>query len=153
MANYTIKDIIYLAGLFDGEGCIHINRWRNKYKNGHRYSLLVQIKMCDGRLLPSLHEKFGGNIRTDQRSLRNPNHSDIAIWRVETNAAMKLLKMILPYLRLKHKQAKLGINFQLKINSNSGSHPVPIREMRRRDRCYQKMKDLKKEERKYSLPV
>ena len=147
--NKMIKstDKAYTAGLFDGEGCIHINRWANTLKNGHKYGLLVQIKMCDGRLLHHLHEQFGGNLNLLKRSLDNPKHSDILIWRVECRKAMAFLNIILPYLHLKKKQAELAIKFQLAMPTRSrGRYPVQPEEISFRELCYNQMRDFKSSE-------
>ncbi len=145
-------DLSYLAGLFDGEGCIHINKWPNALKNGHKYGLLTQIKMCDGRLLSDLHKKYGGNLRLLKRSLNNPNHSDILIWRVECGKARLFLKKLLPYMRLKRGQAALGIKFQESIPGHArGSRPLSEEEIEFREQCYLTMRELKHSERKHRL--
>ncbi len=148
----TKTDKAYVAGLFDGEGCIHINRWAKALKNGHQYGLLCQIKMCDGRLLTGLHTQFGGNLKLDKRSLLNPKHSDILIWRVECRKAAAFLELLLPYLRLKRKQAELAIKLQKAMPIHGrGRNPVTAEEIAHRELCYNGMKDLKSSERTYRL--
>ena len=145
-------DLAYLAGLFDGEGCIHINKWPNSLKNGHQYGLLVQIKMCDGRLLKDLHEKYGGNLNLAKRSLENKNHSDILIWRLECRKAMAFLVQLLPYLRLKRIQAEVGIRFQEAMPLRGrGRYPVTVEEIEFREQCYLTLRELKQSEKTHRL--
>ena len=142
----------YAAGLFDGEGCIHINKWTSALKNGNQYSLLVQIKMCDGRLLHDFKRDFGGNLTSEKRSLVNPKHSDILVWRVGARQAAAFLKEILPYLRLKRKQALLAISFQEKMPiTGRGRYPVTADEIHFRENAYKEMRDLKFSERLYRI--
>jgi len=141
-----------MAGLFDGEGCIHINKHIHKMKNGTAYNLLCQIKMCDGRILHELHKIFGGKLTLVQRSLKNPKHSDILCWRIYGIAAKTFLEDILPYLKLKQKQAKVAISFQNKMPLHGrGKYPVTEVELNYREYCYNELRDLKVTERKYRL--
>ncbi len=142
---------IYMAGLFDGEGCVHINKWRGRSKKGDAYSLLVQIKMCDGRLLTHLHQQFGGNLALDRRSLINPRHSDIQVWRVGCAKAKDFLESILPYLKLKKLQAKLAIQFQERMPQWKGNKVLSDEELSYREACYKRMRELKQLERTYRL--
>ena len=150
MMNNNVE-LAYLAGLVDGEGCIHINKWRNLLKNGHQYALLVQIKMCDGRLLKELHRKYGGNLRLLKRSLENPNHSDILVWRLGNRNAQAFLERLLPYLRLKRRQAEIGINFSKSIPGHRGSRALTEGEIAGREQSYNLLRELKQSERTYRL--
>ena len=67
-------DIAYIAGLFDGEGNIHIKRGPEKKKrhdgNGYRISnsmrLSMEITMTDKSVLTWLHEVLGVGTLTDK---------------------------------------------------------------------------------------
>ena len=68
-------EIAYIAGLFDGEGSIHIKRgWEKKKKHngkpGHRMSnsmrLSMEITMTDKSVLLWVHELLGVGTLTDK---------------------------------------------------------------------------------------
>ena len=68
-------EIAYIAGLFDGEGSIHIKRgWEKKKKHkgkpGHRMSnsmrLSMEITMTDKSVLLWVHEVLGVGTLTDK---------------------------------------------------------------------------------------
>lgn len=100
-------DIAYMAGFFDGEGCISIccssGRWRE-------LSLKCQVGQCNRWILELYKFRFSGSIRL-QRS-KNPQHHDYWMWHISSGGAAEFLKVIKPYLYLKKAEAEIGIEFQ-----------------------------------------
>lgn len=97
-------DIAYMAGFFDGEGCITL------YKTRGIYSLHVDICQCNEHIIKWFQFCFGGTIHT-----RYENHHKFKKqWRWHTSGgnAMGFLKTIIPYLVLKKAEAELAIKFQ-----------------------------------------
>ena len=97
----------YIAGYFDGEGCVTIGITNKKY-----YQLCVKIDSIDFEPLHMIHKMFGGGLSLSKR--RPPRHHT---WhfRLSTNIAYKFLKAIQPYCILKKQQVDLALEFQENI--------------------------------------
>ncbi len=106
-----ITSLAYLAGLFDGEGSIYIERAAPKdFKVGYRYQLKAAIRIREYWALEAYHQVFGGSLKVSRRS--NPMYADIGSWRLCDKSAALLIDAILPYLRLKRRQALIAIEFR-----------------------------------------
>jgi len=95
-------EIAYLAGLFDGEGCISIQQSKN-VKGIFNYCLKLIVHMNCKEIIDILQETFGGSvyIRKDKSYA----------WECTGTEADETLKLIVPYLIEKKKQAELGIDY------------------------------------------
>jgi hypothetical protein len=95
-------DIAWLAGLFDGEGCVY-SCWPKK-KN-----VRVEIAMSH---LPTLqHVQFLFPGRFTSKVL---GHGSLSVrpqwtWRLDTNGSRNFLRLLLPYLVTKREQARIAI--------------------------------------------
>ena len=91
----------YLAGLFDGEGCI------GYYRNRKRYAPVVSISNTDARIIAWLHARLGGVI--EPGSKKRPSHwKCLWEWRLRSkNQIIAFLSEIRPFLRIKGEQADL----------------------------------------------
>ena len=100
-------DIAYIAGLTDGEGCITINKvyiasYGNYYKN------IVSITNTDIDVLKWVCEHFGGRVDSHSEFYRN---KPCYRWSLNGSKSSKFLESMLPYLRIKSKQAELSLEF------------------------------------------
>jgi hypothetical protein len=144
----------YIAGILDGEGCIHIDK-KNPRKGSINpgYVLRIFVNMCDGRALDFLVGFAGGRISKlyDRRGNRNICYH----WSTECGKAAELLKKCLPFLRTKREQAELAIRFRTrqeryikernnKCNEN-GSKPYDKHIIDFYEECKIKLQDLKKD--------
>lgn len=99
----------YIAGFMDGEGCIsiHENRaWLAESANGRpRIVMQVAIANCNKAILAQIQKQHGGSICR----LKRPNRRSRQGYslRLSEQAACRFLEKILPFLRIKRKQAKL----------------------------------------------
>jgi len=108
------KDLIYLAGFFDGEGnvCIakHFRGELDRQKNPS-YKLQIVIGSTDRSVLLEFHEKTQlGNICIQRPSYKNAKA--LYRWQMGSRNAKEFLEALLPYLRIKRQQAELAIAFQ-----------------------------------------
>ena len=94
------QDLSYLAGFFDGEGCISILKTTKKDWNPS-YFLQAQIGQKYGSTLDWVKENFGGNVykKRDQT------------WIVTNFKAYEFIKLVEPFLKYKKPQAELAIKF------------------------------------------
>ena len=99
-------DIHYLAGFFDGEGCICITEKTDKEaKRGIGYRIIVDVSQKKPEVLELFKERWGGSILNGKRCKR---------WTVYSENALSALIDLAPYLQIKRQQAELGILFQLR---------------------------------------
>lgn len=110
-------DLAYVAGLFDGEGCINLRPRSNTKKQ--TYELQVTLVSTNEWITQQLKFSFGGNVYyTPENFERNWKAS----WRWLTQAqnALRFLELVYPYLKLKKPQAEIAIKFQKHKRRNAG---------------------------------
>lgn len=99
-------DIAYVAGLMDGEGCIRIKKAK-AYKCQGRvtpgYHASVQIKMVDQDAIEFACSVLGGWHYLEKSALKSGR--PLFTWQVSDQKAEDALRIVLPYLRVKRKQA------------------------------------------------
>ena len=136
-------ELAYLAGFFDGEGCVHINR---PDRQG-RMSLLIRVTQTDPAVLLTYEARWGGTIYSGDNGA---NRKTIWSWTAHSNVAAGVLRDLMPYLRVKVAQAELGIRFQeLKIGENSllalkKNHPRREEILSSRRQCHSALSVLNK---------
>lgn len=108
----------YTAGIIDGDGSIGIYRHRNKSKRGFTYDLIVSVWNTNEWLVQWLKMNYGGSASPAPWSKERPKWKTRWKWAIYQNKAAEFLKLILPYLQMKHPQAELAITFQGKKREN-----------------------------------
>ena len=91
----------YIAGFFDGEGCVNMARLRSSIFPR------VLIVHTDRYILELLQEQFGGDINPVHH--RRENWKPSWIWRLSWKPAVDFLRKIEPYLVVKDQQALTAI--------------------------------------------
>ena len=111
-------DLAYIAGLFDGEGSIGLNKTKNYNGTGSvYYRLLVQVCMVEEYIPQWLHLNFGGSL--SKRIMVKPRRN-ITHWQIANRKAAEFLKVILPYLKIKKPQAEVALEFQSQRRISGG---------------------------------
>ena len=105
------KDIIYTAGLFDGEGCIVITRGPKKNGRGKIYnSIAIRMEICntDLELIRSLKNDWdeGHICNIPPRPIKYGMSKPQLRWQLTHRQAQRVLTRIMPYMREKNKLAK-----------------------------------------------
>lgn len=135
----------YIAGFFDGEGCISILKTKANGRNrSPRYTLVAVMVQKSDIPMGELYEEIGlGSIHM-QRSNRTDN-SYLYHWQISSQGAATFLKCILPYLRSKKREAEIAIEFQAtqKQGGNNGRHRLPPEVLEQREHYYQLLHSLK----------
>jgi intein/homing endonuclease len=138
----TDLELAYLAGFFDGEGCVHIN----SPDRAGRQNLLIRVSQTEPSVLLLYESRWQGKISTRENG---PNRKPIWLWTACSQNATECLKDLLPYLRVKSAAALVGVEFQaLKEGENNLSQPCApqhrehVKE-RRRD-CHARLSALNK---------
>lgn len=98
-------DIAYIAGLFDGEGCISMR----SYVEGERIPrLIIQTQISYLPILEKYQAVFGGNIHHAKKFVNKPLHS----WQIGSfKEQLVFLEAILPFLQEKRTQADSAITY------------------------------------------
>lgn len=137
-------DLAYCAGLFDGEGCININRHKPQTgKRSVQHTLRCHMGLSSEN--PVLHfvKSFGGSIKYRAIHLKNPKWKDQWVWTIESNQARDWLRIILPFLKMKREEALVAIEFQELRGGQRRGKVVGALEIAKRDWYYLKLKELK----------
>ncbi len=113
----STEDAIYIAGLFDGEGCITLSKV-SRIKERHKtptFTLRARIRMTDKNIVNWLHTTIGGNYYDARnsigRKLKCPNSKPYYEWGVACRNAIDFLIQIYPYLKVKRLQTEIAFKF------------------------------------------
>lgn len=113
-------DIRYVAGLFDADGWITINKWPHPGRDYVRYQLFVGVGQVHYPLIRQFKDQFGGLLhRNDSANKRNDNCRICYMWRLASKNAAQFLKEIEPWLIVKKPQAQLAIEFQNHVTKHA----------------------------------
>lgn len=105
------EQLLYVAGLFDGEGCIGL--YNTRTKNDTRsvcYQLVVRLTQKTPQGVEALQELWDGNIYTYANVGPNKPGPYYA-YRLTNRNAEAALKELIPFLRNKQSQALMAIEF------------------------------------------
>ena len=143
-------DLAYLAGLFDGEGCIFVQ----KVDRGGvipNYIVRVQICMTNKQVIDKVHDDWGGFYLIHKKDQKNPKHKRAyeLVW--TSKRACTLLDALLPHMEVKRREAELAMQLQQHIDANRGrkwrsASPGDISQVARfREWVYTSLQTLKRE--------
>lgn len=114
----TETEIAYVAGLFDGEGCVSIY-YTTEPRNGKSYhNMHVRIANTDLAVLEWVQERFGGKIHQNQPGGKGGTRPGYVLqW--SNKSIVPFLATILPYLIIKREAAEIGLAFRT-LKKNPG---------------------------------
>lgn len=126
--NTITTTIAYIAGFFDGEGCVRI---KQASQRGNSYYVIAHITNTNRKILEKVEELFGGNTRTQERGVNKTVYN----WSLSSSEAVDFLKTLSPFLHEKKEQVELAIYFH---ENKEGM------ELAEKVKCYDEMRELKK---------
>jgi hypothetical protein len=100
--NKAQTNYAYIAGLFDGEGCVSI------YKHGTTYAVSVAIEMRDPQAIKFISSLTG--IKWSTKTREGEKNLMYYIRFSSFRASYKFLSSIYPYLKVKKTQARIALN-------------------------------------------
>ena len=106
------EKLAYLAGMFDGEGCISVTY----YKKRRSYCLSVSAANIKPAVLLDLQHIFGGSLSycvSKQKNRRNSWR-----WQISGENSGNFLTAIYPYLILKKEEARLALEFRTHLRGS-----------------------------------
>jgi len=144
MGNNEVVDLAWLGGFIDGEGYLGITKSIKRDRKKLRFALSPTIAIYNTKreIMTWISETYGFRIKVYSRD-RRPQYRDEYHCRISgLENQFKFLRSILPYLKLKRKQAELLIEFiELRLS-------VDYRHTPYQERCFEIYEELKKLNRK-----
>lgn len=111
MKNCMSKELAWAAGLFDGEGCIHIGCVpKSKGRLSPSYRCMIKLTMGCERTV----RRFGGIVGTGTFQKHKPRGKRINAsfsWQAHCKKAGRILELLNPYLITKSKEAEVALKF------------------------------------------
>lgn len=98
----------YIAGFFDGEGTVLIQKASPKSHSGARYWLVISIYNTHRGVMDEIQKVVGGHVIFHAGGSQRKAHYRLALY---TRQAYHFLKAVQPYLVVKREQADIAIAF------------------------------------------
>lgn len=139
--NVTVAELAWLAGIIDGEGSIFIMRnTRKDRERSFNYILRVSVQSTDTIMARACAEitEIGATYTSVTKQEANSNTHK---WQVEGKKATRVLKELLPYLRVKLDQAESAIEFQ--ETTKKHWRRMEASDYQKQEEFYYKLKQLK----------
>ena len=134
-------DKAWLGGIIDGEGSIFVMKQKRKDRERDtNYILRVTVQSTDPYMAPECKKLAGGPVIYEQMDSR-PNNSNTLKWELSGRKAAAVLKEILPYMRVKHAQAAIALEFQ-STTKKHWRHMLP-EDYEKQARLYLELKQAK----------
>ena len=105
--------LAYLAGIIDGEGYIGIKKYSGKNCVSPTFHERIIVCMSEKYILDIFKKNFGGSIhiRIFKNKIIKTNKIGYA-WEASDKKAANIVKIFLPFLRVKNKQAKIVLKLR-----------------------------------------
>lgn len=128
-------DIRYLAGLFDGEGCVSLHSRNFRNGRNREYTLSVSVANQHEGVLKMFKYRFRGSVhfKPDSR---------VFVWTVTNKTAELFLRAVLPHCVIKKPQVLLAFQFRKGVHKKNTK--LTSRELQQRARLVLEMKRLKR---------
>lgn len=105
--------IAYIAGFFDGEGCIRI---KQASQRGNSFYVIAHITNSNRAILEQVQDLFGGIVRKQEKAVNK------TVWSyyVTSAEAVDFLTTLSPFLQEKKAEANLALKFHKEKDSLTG---------------------------------
>ena len=105
--------LAYLAGVIDSDGCITIVRHRGRKTQSFGYSLRIIVEQTNRLAIDIFSKMFGGSVGImDNPKHLSKNGKPKFTWYRSSNKAAECIRALLPYLRIKHPQAEIALEYR-----------------------------------------
>ena len=105
------EKIIYLAGLFDGEGSVSRYQEKRKSRKGKNWVIRCEINMTDKPVVKWIHNTLDfGSFHKKPPSPKQLGRKMQYRWCCSYRDALKFANLLLPYARVKRKKLQQIIN-------------------------------------------
>lgn len=107
-------DKAYMAGLCDGEGCL--TAFTTRKKNQYSTIYYIQIIIVEEEPIKWLKEVTGVGY-VFQRKRQDKGWQDLWGWKTCNTPACEVLEQIMPYLKIKHRQAEIFLALRDRVRA------------------------------------
>lgn len=140
MKRVSREDLIYFAGLIDGDGCFFISKRTLPTATGlTQYQLKLQVHCINESFIDDLHAVFGG-VKVVYRR-KSPRRF---LYGVEFTGKLltHMCELLIPYLRLKKENAENMLEMRNTYNGTGGNIVVPDDILAIREKCFLKSREV-----------
>jgi hypothetical protein len=136
MAMMSKQTAIYTAGLFDGEGYMGILQCKEGQKKSWglkhdmRFFPVVKIAMTDRPIIEWMKSSWGGWLEVRKA---HGNNRESYCWTLKGETALKFIKIIYPYLKVKRRHAETFLRYPVLHKSERMTDPLYIERKRLSD--------------------
>lgn len=135
MSKAKREDLIYLAGMIDGDGCFFVSKRTLLTKDGNaQYMLKLQIHCINETFIDDLKKIFGG-VKVTYR--RKPPRKFLYGIEFTGNLLTHLCELLIPFLRLKKPNAENILRMRRTYNGTGGQIVVSQSVLDVREECFQ----------------
>lgn len=113
----TKTELAYIAGIIDGEGTITLIR----HHSNQTPSPEISVANTNLRLLQHLKKVVGSGVIVKKKTYQK-HHTPSYVWTLRSNAALVLMKSILPWLLIKDERAKLILKDYKRLTPRNGRY-------------------------------
>lgn len=106
----TAEENAYFAGILDGDGSISIGRAHGIRRKNYQCFPMARIINTHGGVCEFAKRLYGGTVY-ERKDREKNGHKRIFLWQTSSRKAESFLKLVLPYLVIKRKQAELVLAF------------------------------------------
>lgn len=138
--------LAYAAGMFDGDGCIHIAKQKKSTaKRGHIFRLVSTLAQNHLATLIDFQELVGVGGRIYQQTRTGSQNKDTYSLVYDGEGAAEVIRRLLPYLLRKLDEANVALLFQdgCEIHRHFGRKGCPESIWKQREAHYRKLRNLK----------
>ena len=136
------EDIIYLAGIIDGEGTISVNIGRKKGTDAPYLHGQLRVANTNLELINWLVSKFSGSII--KRKKKESYHKQGYEWHLGMHPASEILKKCRAFLIIKKEQAELFIKLADRMKANRSRSLLTDQEKEERKNLIEEFRQLNK---------
>ena len=138
--------LAYAAGMFDGDGCIHIAKQKKATtKRGYIFRLVISISQNHLGTVIDFQVLVGVSGRIYQQTRKGSQNKDTYNLIYNGCDAANVIRKLTPYLHRKLDEAKEALSFQdtCEIHRHFGPKGCPDSVWKRRETHYRKLRNLK----------
>jgi hypothetical protein len=129
----------YMAGLFDGEGHVLIGLSKNKKSQGSHW-VGIGITNTNIPVISFLERRLGGCVGCNKRGVLSIK--PVRRWNASSRHAARILRLLLPYLRIKKTRAILALKLQSRIEKYGSGRMITANEFMIRENLRARIKKL-----------
>ena len=147
--NPSRDEIIYLAGIIDGEGGLIISKHTSNNNRGYNYQVRLEVSNTDKRLLDWIFNIYGGRV-VAYSATQTPKNSRKAVyrWVCEGERLTHIAELIHPFSVIKKEEIDIVLQMRYRMQKptshkgKQGVQSLPQEELDFRHDLYLKLKEL-----------